>query len=228
QLDDILCPPSTCLRKSSNPELTHLGPAFKFRRHLSDDGKYVRRRSLGGGLTGRTLTCGLFLPGFHSFSHGAAGKYLLLPANPQQAHTGWQPSSEASNLVRMYSLNLGKSDPSLTSSLLLIFFVELHKAGNGSRLPGRREKSGFSARWTSPAFSGGEGYRRSSVFPEEAVYDIIAVTLRWLVPPKCGGGAEGGQAGSVNAYHDHNRAKEHSSAMKAQRERLRIPGLTLE
>lgn len=42
------------------------------------------------------------------------------------------------------------------------------------------------------------------------------------------GGAEGGQAGSVNAYHDHNRAKEHGSAMKAQRERLRIPGLTLE
>lgn len=41
-------------------------------------------------------------------------------------------------------------------------------------------------------------------------------------------GAEGGQAGSVNAYHDHNRATEHSSAMKAQRERLRIPGLTLE
>lgn len=41
-------------------------------------------------------------------------------------------------------------------------------------------------------------------------------------------GAEGGQAGSVNAYHDHNRAKEHGSAMKAQRERLRIPGLTLE
>lgn len=41
-------------------------------------------------------------------------------------------------------------------------------------------------------------------------------------------GRDGRQAGSVNAYHDHNRADEHSSAMKAQRERLRIPGLTLE
>lgn len=59
--------------------------------------------------------------------------------------------------------------------------------------------------------------------------------LQWLgfgslsVQSGLGGGeAEGGQAGSANAYHDHNRAKEHSSAMKAQRERLRIPGLTLE
>lgn len=54
-----------------------------------------------------------------------------------------------------------------------------------------------------------------------------AVAGFWLFV-SAGGGAEGRQAGSVNAYHDHNRAKEHSSAMKAQRERLRIPGLTLE
>ncbi|MEQ2293088.1 hypothetical protein AMECASPLE_029594, partial [Ameca splendens] len=42
------------------------------------------------------------------------------------------------------------------------------------------------------------------------------------------GGGGWQQADSVNSYHDHNRANEHSSAMKAQRERLRIPGLTLE
>lgn len=47
----------------------------------------------------------------------------------------------------------------------------------------------------------------------------------WLFVSEGGGGR---RAGSVNAYHDHNRANKHSSAMKAQRERLRIPGLTLE
>ncbi|CAB1332623.1 unnamed protein product [Coregonus sp. 'balchen'] len=42
-------------------------------------------------------------------------KYLLPYASPQQA---WQTPSENSNLVRMHSTTLGKSAPSLTSSLV--------------------------------------------------------------------------------------------------------------
>lgn len=57
---------------------------------------------------------------------------------------------------------------------------------------------------------------------------IRLIALWWLGSALCQCRGGGRQAGSVNAYHDHNRANEHSSAMKAQRERLRIPGLTLE
>ncbi|XP_068783080.1 microtubule-associated serine/threonine-protein kinase 4-like isoform X3 [Struthio camelus] len=81
------------LRKSSNPEVSSgPGKSFKFKRQLSEDGRQLRRGSLGGALTGR---------------------YLLPNAIGQQL---WQPA-ETSNLIRMRSQALGQSAPSLTASL---------------------------------------------------------------------------------------------------------------
>uniref|UniRef100_A0A8C2T6A0 non-specific serine/threonine protein kinase n=1 Tax=Coturnix japonica TaxID=93934 RepID=A0A8C2T6A0_COTJA len=79
-------------RKSSNPEvLSGPGKSFKYKRQLSEDGRQLRRGSLGGALT---------------------GKYLLPNGNGQQL---WQPA-ETSNLVRMRCQALGQSAPSLTVS----------------------------------------------------------------------------------------------------------------
>ncbi|NXE83803.1 MAST4 kinase, partial [Cochlearius cochlearius] len=93
QLDHILSPPPMPFRKSSSPEVTSgPGKSSKFKRQLSEDGRQLRRGSLGGALT---------------------GKYLLPNATGQQL---WQPA-ETSNLVRMRYQALGQSAPSLTASL---------------------------------------------------------------------------------------------------------------
>ncbi|KAM6362862.1 microtubule-associated serine/threonine-protein kinase 4 isoform 2-T2 [Pluvialis apricaria] len=93
ELDLILSPPPMPFRKSSSPEVSS-GPrkSSKFKRQLSEDGRQLRRGSLGGALT---------------------GKYLLPNATGQQL---WQPT-ETSNLVRMHYQALGQSAPSLTASL---------------------------------------------------------------------------------------------------------------
>ncbi|XP_051974489.1 microtubule-associated serine/threonine-protein kinase 4-like [Xyrauchen texanus] len=93
--DNILYPPSMPFRKSSIPEVSHTSSlSLKLKRQLSEDGRQLRRGSLGSALT---------------------GKYLLPYAS---AHQAWPATgSETTNLVRMRSQSLGKSAPSLTASL---------------------------------------------------------------------------------------------------------------
>ncbi|XP_055968628.1 microtubule-associated serine/threonine-protein kinase 4 isoform X3 [Sorex fumeus] len=94
ELDHILSPPPMPCRKCSNPDVASSpGKSLKFKRQLSEDGRQLRRGSLGGALTGR----------------------YLLP-NPV-AGPAWSASVETSNLVRMRSQALGQSAPSLTASL---------------------------------------------------------------------------------------------------------------
>ncbi|KAM9103199.1 microtubule-associated serine/threonine-protein kinase 4 isoform 2-T2 [Megaptera novaeangliae] len=93
ELDHILSPPPMPFRKCSNPDVASgPGKSLKFKRQLSEDGRQLRRGSLGGALTGR----------------------YLLP-NPV-AGQAWATSAETSNLVRMRSQVLGQSAPLLTAS----------------------------------------------------------------------------------------------------------------
>lgn len=94
ELDHILSPPPMPFRKCSNPDVNSgPGKSLKFKRQLSEDGRQLRRGSLGGALTGR---------------------YLLPNAVAGQV---WPASAETSNLVRMRNQALGQSAPSLTASL---------------------------------------------------------------------------------------------------------------
>ncbi|XP_042731449.1 uncharacterized protein LOC122182338 [Lagopus leucura] len=108
ELDHILSPPPMPFRKSSNPEvLSGPGKSFKYKRQLSEDGRQLRRGSLGGALT---------------------GKYLLPNAN---GHQLWQPA-ETTNLVRMRCQALGQSAPSLTVSS---DYTDMYMAGLSTKLP---------------------------------------------------------------------------------------------
>ncbi|XP_053310431.1 microtubule-associated serine/threonine-protein kinase 4-like [Spea bombifrons] len=107
ELDNILSPPPMQSRKCSNPEVSfRMGKSGKYKKQLSEDGRLLRRGSLGGALTGR---------------------YLLPAVTAQQT---WQASSEKSNLVRMRSQTLGQSAPSLTASLLRFSWSPSAKGSN--------------------------------------------------------------------------------------------------
>lgn len=55
QLDHILSPPPMPCRKCSNPDLASgPGKSLKFKSQLSEDGRQLRRGSLGGALTGES------------------------------------------------------------------------------------------------------------------------------------------------------------------------------
>ncbi|XP_063310153.1 microtubule-associated serine/threonine-protein kinase 4 isoform X1 [Pelobates fuscus] len=118
ELDNILSPPPMQSRKCSNPEVSfRVGKSGKYKKQLSEDGRLLRRGSLGGALTGR----------------------YLLPAGAVQPT--WQASAEASNLVRMRSQALGQSAPSLTASLKEL---SLPRRGSFCRTSNRKSLIGSS------------------------------------------------------------------------------------
>uniref|UniRef100_A0A6I8PGD1 Uncharacterized protein n=1 Tax=Ornithorhynchus anatinus TaxID=9258 RepID=A0A6I8PGD1_ORNAN len=99
ELDHILSPPPRPVRKYSSPDVYYgLGGAktLKVKQQLGEDGRQLRRGSLGGALTGR----------------------YLLPSGT--AERPWLTAAGPSNLVRMRSQALGQSAPSLTAGALLL------------------------------------------------------------------------------------------------------------
>ncbi|XP_055410667.1 microtubule-associated serine/threonine-protein kinase 4 isoform X3 [Bubalus kerabau] len=126
QLDHILSPPPMPFRKCSNPDVAPgPGKSLKFKRQLSEDGRQLRRGSLGGALTGLPTTRATVLMNLGGMKLESPymqpieenlrfGRYLL--PNPA-AGQAWATSAETSNLVRMRSQALGQSAPSLTASL---------------------------------------------------------------------------------------------------------------
>ncbi|XP_061198657.1 microtubule-associated serine/threonine-protein kinase 4, partial [Neopsephotus bourkii] len=91
--DHILSPPPVPSQKSSSPEaFSSPEKSDTSKKQLSEDGRNLRRGSLGGALT---------------------GKYLLPSSTGQQQ---WK-LADMSNLVRLHYQTLGKSAPSLTANL---------------------------------------------------------------------------------------------------------------
>ncbi|XP_040612850.1 microtubule-associated serine/threonine-protein kinase 2 isoform X3 [Mesocricetus auratus] len=86
-------------RKLSNPDLLSSTGKAKLHRQLSQDDCKLRRGSLASSLSGKQL-----LP-LSSSVHSSVGQVT------------WQPTGEASNLVRMRNQSLGQSAPSLTAGL---------------------------------------------------------------------------------------------------------------
>ncbi|XP_060629406.2 microtubule-associated serine/threonine-protein kinase 2 isoform X1 [Anolis sagrei] len=97
---DVIAEPITLrCRKLSNPDICSSTGKSKLHRQLSQDDCKLRRGSLASCLSGKQL-----LP-LSTSMHSGVGQPT------------WQPTGEASNLVRMRNQSLGQSAPSLTAGL---------------------------------------------------------------------------------------------------------------